>query len=268
MYNLSSIPEAYEFEYSINKYSTMKWLDENWHISIYVSAIYIIAIFSLRSYMENRPAYDLQRPLILWNMLLATFSICGTCRMLPGFLHILKVFGFTFSLCDNVYGLKLQGSLFWGWLFICSKVIELGDTFFIILRKRKLIFLHWFHHMLTLIMVWHCATYKVAISHWTGMMNYTVHSFMYTYYTLRAMGIKVPKLIAMCITCMQLMQMLTGVALVMWIMAVKYSGYECYFPSSVFKFGISVYLLYAILFGKYFYSAYLNSNAKYSKKIL
>lgn len=32
---------------------------------------------------------------------------------------------------------------FWGWLMALSKMAELGDTAFIVLRKQPLIFLHW-----------------------------------------------------------------------------------------------------------------------------
>jgi hypothetical protein len=35
----------------------------------------------------------------------------------------------------------------WTMLFIYSKIPELGDTVFVILRKNNLIFLHWYHHV-------------------------------------------------------------------------------------------------------------------------
>ena len=40
--------------------------------------------------------------------------------------------------------------------------------------------------------------------------NFTVHSFMYTYYAFRSIGIKVPKPLAMSITVMQITQMFVG----------------------------------------------------------
>jgi hypothetical protein len=40
-------------------------------------------------------------------------------------------------------------------IFCISKVPELIDTLFIVLRKQKLIFLHWFHHATVLIYSWY-----------------------------------------------------------------------------------------------------------------
>jgi hypothetical protein len=44
---------------------------------------------------------------------------------------------------------------FWSLMFGYSKVIELGDTLFIVLRKRPLVFLHYYHHAAVLIYTSH-----------------------------------------------------------------------------------------------------------------
>lgn len=46
---------------------------------------------------------------------------------------------------------------------------------------------------------------------WYVVMNSFVHSFMYTYYALKALKIRVPRPIAMFITTIQLLQMVLGV---------------------------------------------------------
>lgn len=47
---------------------------------------------------------------------------------------------------------KVSG--FWSTMFVLSKVPELGDTLFIVLRKQPLIFLHWYHHATVLVYSW------------------------------------------------------------------------------------------------------------------
>ena len=41
-------------------------------------------------------------------------------------------------------------------------------------------------------------------------MNYAVHALMYSYYGVRASGLKVPKVLAMVITTLQTLQMVVG----------------------------------------------------------
>ena len=41
-------------------------------------------------------------------------------------------------------------------------------------------------------------------------MNYAVHALMYSYYGVRASGVKVPKVLAMVITSLQTLQMVVG----------------------------------------------------------
>ncbi len=69
---------------------------------------------------------------------------------------------------------------FWTWMFILSKVPELGDTVFIVLRKQKLIFLHWYHHVTVLLYTWYSFAGFVAPGRWFITMNYMVHSIMYS----------------------------------------------------------------------------------------
>lgn len=85
----------------------------------------------------------------------------------------------------------------WGWIFAMSKLIEFGDTAFIVLRKSPLPFLHWYHHITVFIYTWYALTPEPsALSTWFGSMNYIVHTAMYTYYAFRASGYKIHSSVA------------------------------------------------------------------------
>lgn len=93
--------------------------------------------------MRPLKPFSLKKPLVLWNITLALFSLMGTIRLAEEFLSVLTTRQHPLhdSICIS-YDPAGMSSL-WNFLFILSKVAELFDTVFIVLRKRKLIFLHW-----------------------------------------------------------------------------------------------------------------------------
>lgn len=68
---------------------------------------------------------------------------------------------------------------YWSWLFCLSKFAELGDTLLIVLRKKPLLFLHWYHHVLTLNYGIISYSDHTPYNSWIIWLNFTVHSFMY-----------------------------------------------------------------------------------------
>ena len=65
---------------------------------------------------------------------------------------------FFFILNSYIEHNKVSG--FWATMFVLSKVPELGDTIFIVLRKQPLIFLHWYHHATVLVYSWSVFTHS------------------------------------------------------------------------------------------------------------
>jgi len=78
---------------------------------------------------------------------------------------------------------------FWIWIFHLSKFYELLDTVFIILRNGPIIFLHVYHHVMTLFITWF-GLYTGITFQWFGLLlNTFVHIFMYYYYAKKSLGL-------------------------------------------------------------------------------
>ena len=69
------------------------------------------------------------------------------------------------------------------------QIPELFDTVFIILKKKPLIFLHWYHHVTVLLYCWNSYVTESGAGIYFAAMNYAVHAVMYTYYFLQAVRV-------------------------------------------------------------------------------
>jgi hypothetical protein len=248
-----------DFEHSIVRV----WMEENWRpVCAWASGIYMLLIFGGQSYMANRPAFNLRGPLTAWSMFLAIFSIMGAARTIPEFIHTLYTQGFYHSLCIPSFIEQDRVSGFWTWMFVMSKVPELGDTIFIVLRKQRLIFLHWYHHVTVLIYCWYSFSEYTAPARWFVVMNFVVHALMYTYYAFKALKYRVPKCVAMVITSLQLLQMVIGCVVNYMAFTFKQNGMQCGVSDTNLKLSLLMYTSYFVLFARFFYNAYFNKSQK------
>ncbi|RXM92856.1 Elongation of very long chain fatty acids protein 6 [Acipenser ruthenus] len=141
-----------------------------------------------------------------------------------------------------------------------------GDTIFIILRKQKLIFLHWYHHITVLLYSWYSYKDMVAGGGWFMTINYLVHAVMYSYYALRAAGFRVSRKFAMIITLTQITQMVVGCVVNYLVFSWMQQG-QC--PSHVQNIVWSslMYLSYFVLFCRFFFEAYVHKSKKNTGKV-
>ena len=89
----------FNFEEEFSFQVTGEWMVKNWTNSFYFCGTYMILIFGGQYYMQNRPKFGLRRVMSIWNTALAAFSIAGACRTAPEFFHVLRNYGFTYSVC-------------------------------------------------------------------------------------------------------------------------------------------------------------------------
>jgi elongation of very long chain fatty acids protein 6 len=237
-----------------------EWFARNWHLSIYASIIYIIAISYGEKWMKNRKPFDLKSSMVLWNLSLSCFSLFGSIKILPELVSALYHNGFYYSVCNNSF-LNDKSIELWIWLFTWSKVFEFGDTVFIILRKHKLIFLHWIHHVITLIYCFFIYDKTPAISRWGVSINYTIHAIMYFYYALKIMKFSIPNKASMAITLLQTIQMVIGMITAFGVLLYVIKGVPCDGSLTTALATFFMSLFYFVLFVKFFAKRYFT---KYS----
>ncbi|XP_053733988.1 elongation of very long chain fatty acids protein 6-like [Synchiropus splendidus] len=260
---LGTVLAEFDFERRFDERRAIEWMQENWSKSFMFGGLYAALIFAGQHFMRERPKLNLRAPLALWSLSLAIFSIIGAVRTGTYMLHVLTTSGFRQSVCDNGF-YSAPVTKFWAYAFAVSKAPELGDTMFIVLRKQRLIFLHWYHHITVLVYSWYTYKDQVAGGGWFMTMNYAVHSLMYTYYAFRAAGIRLPRPCAMIITLTQILQMVMGLT----VLALVYTWmHEVRCPSFVdnVMWGSLMYFSYLILFAMFFYNSYLKGTPSGAK---
>ncbi|CAG7828765.1 unnamed protein product, partial [Allacma fusca] len=209
---LPIIDPPYQTNFEFEKFDYFywrQWMDQRWWWSVGFATLYLFSIVIGKFIMRDREPFKLKRALLLWNSMLAIYSTMSVTRTLPEVLSILgSTHGFHTSIC--LRDQMTMSHVFWEFIGTWSKVVELGDTFFVILRKQPLILLHWYHHASVLVYTWFSIDANDPAHRWYMIMNTGIHSLMYNYYALRAMGINIPRKFALCLTTVQILQMFMG----------------------------------------------------------
>ena len=266
---LPIVSHLLRLEKGFNVNPHLKWFELNWNTSIWISVVYVLFVFIGRIYMTNRQPYDLRLPLGIWSLFLSIFSLFGSMRMVPELLHSLSSQGFTHSFCQGDFKEDPRIN-FWIMMFTWSKVFELVDTGFIVLRKQKLIFLHWYHHFMTLIYCFFAVSRGLeGPFRWFATMNFAIHTVMYGYYAVKALRLfQVPSIVNQVITTGQIVQMIMGfvISISLLIMQTTHPK-KCDFSLDSNIFSFLIYLSYLILFVNFFIQTYLMANLKRGQKI-
>ena len=146
---------------------------------------------------------------------------------------------------------------------------ELFDTFFIVIHKKPLIFLHWYHHITVLLYCWHSYVTTSPPGIFFVVMNYSVHASMYFYYALMAMRIRPKWFNPMLITAFQISQMIVGIAvtLVAFYYYMNDPDGNCKIERENNTAAFVMYGSYLFLFGQFFVGRYFASAKKFKNKL-
>jgi len=216
---------------------------------IVASFLYLPLIWIGQQIMKNKQPYLLKKPLLFWNLSLSILSGIGSYYVLSWIYMDLQDNNLQSSVCN--YQKPFSNKIAWYvGVFNLTKIFEWIDTIFLILRKKKIIFLHWFHHLITFLYCWH-STYYSSISdssgYWFSGINMFVHAVMYLYYAITTLGIKIP--CSILITTIQTLQMGIGI----YILTLTFKcpdSWKNNWHGNIFA--IAMYSIYLILFTKIF----------------
>jgi elongation of very long chain fatty acids protein 6 len=227
------------------------WMANNYPLAFGICIGYLITIFGIQRLLRDREAFKLDGPLFVWNALLAAFSITAAYYVLPSMWSVIREKGVQYDLCTT----DSEWLTPWVMFFCFSKVPELIDTLFVVLRKRPLRFLHYYHHVVTLLFCWDAWAVKAEYGGWFAAMNLVVHSIMYSYFAFAALKIRLPNALRPFITTLQILQMFGGLGVVI------HNAIYCDTHRRNIYFGFAMYLSYVFLFCKFFVDSYLRSSA-------
>lgn len=229
-------------------------------IPILATVLYLAFCYYGPKVMRHRKAFHLKTALCLWNLSLSLISIAGAVRVGTHLLYLLSPWGgFSFrdTICeppeatyaDNATGL-------WCVVFTVSKLLELVDTIFVVLRKKPLIFLHWYHHATVLLCSWFGhVTFTPAL--YFMAINYSIHGVMYMYFFFMAVTKVPPWFNPMWLTAAQISQMFVGIFVIVMSCYYKYfEGNGCAIDGRMIVAICLMYSTYLVLFVKFFLQRY------------
>lgn len=223
--------------------------------------VYLLMVRYGTRWMSVQPAYDLRTVSLVWNLSIALFSVCGASVCVPHLLSVLYEHGFWYSACADIYELAGYGApAFWASLFTWSKIFELFDTMLLILKKRSVITLHWFHHASVIGFAWCAWVYETPCALWYGAMNYSVHTVMYSYFSLMSVSSIRSSVssVAPLITALQIMQFAMGTVVNIFAgVAWALPGVGCSIHPVILQIAAALYIAYGMLFLKLFIDRYI-----------
>ena len=222
----------------------MAWAAARPDIPLLAGAAYLALVLAGPAAMRGRAALSLRTPLLVWNAALCAFSALGASAMLARAAAVAAApGGVRASLCGAlVYDGTAAG--FWLTLFMLSKLPELLDTVFLVLRKREVSFLHAFHHLSVMLYCWFAFARQSHLGFYFTTLNYVVHAIMYLYYAMASAGAPPPW--GSYVTLLQIGQMVASCALCAYSLAV---GCE---DAWSLRAGVALYAAYLALFVRFF----------------
>ncbi|KAK4542658.1 hypothetical protein LTR36_006230 [Oleoguttula mirabilis] len=103
-----------------------------------------------------------------------------------------------------------EGLAFWGWMFYASKFYEALDTLIILAKGKRCATLATYHHVGAILCMWAGLRYMSPPIWMFVLMNSAIQALMYIYFTLSAIGVRVPQSLKRTVTSLQIAHFVFG----------------------------------------------------------
>ncbi|KAL4703048.1 hypothetical protein ACJJTC_006658 [Scirpophaga incertulas] len=227
--------------------------------AIIVIYLCLIRLF-LPQFMRGRRAYNLRAVIKYYNLVQIVANAIVTWGIMTSGWTTTYHFGCVLpDYSTKPEPLRMLRFLWWT---VVLKILELLETMFFILRRkgRQASFLHVYHHISTLIIVWAGARYVGGgITSFSVMINNAVHVIMYTYYLLSAEGSpRIKKFLRKYKKWLTIMQM------VQFTLMIIYSS-QVFLPSCPAPLGVSIMYFPNVIFVYYMFYNFFKKNYLHNK---
>lgn len=223
-----------------------------------IIAIVSIYVYFVRSagpaWMKARDAYDLKWSIRLYNILMSLINLYIFYRV-----SVLTRYGLNYFGCKQVGYEKADNELVdLAFLYFATKLVELLDTIFFILRKKynQASNLHVFHHGFIAICVW--IYFKIAPGGSSVLfpyLNVGVHSVMYSYYFLATFPAMQKYL--------WWKRYLTSTQIIQFVLSMVHFSFQglssCEYPPALAVIGFFFNFVFFVLFCDFYYHAYMRA---------
>lgn len=225
-------------------------------ITILVTYLYFCISAGPR-YMRDRKPYDLKLVIQCYNALQIVLSVYLVYLGLEG--GWARGYSFACQPVDYTVNPTSMTMATAVWLYFMTKIIELVDTVFFVLRKKmnQVSFLHLYHHAMMPVCGW-IGTKFLPGGHGTllGVINSFIHIIMYTYYLLASMGPQYQKYLwwKKHVTALQMVQFC-----VIFVHNSQILFRDCNYPKPIaFLLAIQA-LFFLYLFGSFYHRSYVQA---------
>ncbi|GMM36711.1 fatty acid elongase [Saccharomycopsis crataegensis] len=178
------VPKEFEFEYQKSPLSHLPPV-------LSIIALYYTVIFGGDYVWKKNKWAPLKLKLIsqVHNIILTVISFTLLVLMIEQLFPIIVRHGLYYAICDMGSWTQPMVTLYY--LNYLTKFVEFLDTVLLVLKQKKLTFLHTYHHGATALLCYTQLVGKTPISWIVIGLNLAVHCVMYWYYFLSSIGIRV-----------------------------------------------------------------------------